>query len=111
SSAFVATNSICQGAHVPLLWPLISKLDHEIFFAHTNLKWANLASYNAGVTVVIVGIGKRGERKKRIFSEDERGQPISRDTSEINAYLLPSPDVYVEAVRAPRNGLSEIADG
>lgn len=111
SSAFVATNSICQGAHVPLLWPLIAKLDHEIFFAHTNLKWANLANYNAGVTVVIVGIGKRGERKKRIFSEDERGQPISRDTSEINAYLLPSPDVYVEAVRAPRNGLSEIADG
>lgn len=33
ASAFVATNSICQGAHVPLLWPLISKLDHEIFFA------------------------------------------------------------------------------
>jgi hypothetical protein len=38
ASAFVATNSICQGAHVPLLWPLIAKLDHEIFFAHTSLK-------------------------------------------------------------------------
>ncbi len=111
ASAFVATNSICQGAHVPLLWPLISKLDHEIFFAYTSLKWANLASHNAGVTVVIVGIDKRGERRKRIFSEDDRGRPVSRDTADINAYLLPAPEVYVEAIRAPRSGLSEIADG
>jgi hypothetical protein len=111
ASAFVATNSICQGAHVPLLWPLIAKLDHEIFFAHTSLKWANLASHNAGVTVVIVGIGRRGKRGKRIFSEDERGQTISREAVEINAYLLPAPQVYVEAVRSPRSELSEIADG
>jgi hypothetical protein len=111
ASAFVATNSICQGAHVPLLWPLIAKLDHEIFFAHTSLKWANLASHNAGVTVVIVGISSRGKRRKRIFSEDERGQAISRDVAEINAYLLPAPQVYVDAVRAPRSDLSEIADG
>jgi hypothetical protein len=111
ASAFVATNSICQGAHVPLLWPLIAKLDHEIFFAHTSLKWANLASHNAGVTVVIVGISKSGKRRKRIFSEDDRGQAISRDVAEINAYLLPAPQVYVEAVRVPRSGLSEIADG
>ena len=111
ASAFVATNSICQGAHVPLLWPLIADLGHEIFFAHTSLKWANLASYNAGVTVVIVGIGKRGTKGKKIFSEDEKGRPISRQVAEINAYLLPGSDVYVEAARSPRNGLSEIADG
>lgn len=111
ASAFVATNSICQGAHVPLLWPLIAKLDHEIFFAHTSLKWANLATHNAGVTVVIVGISKRGKNRKRIFSEDDRGQVISRDVSEINAYLLPAPQVYVEAVREQRSGLSDIADG
>jgi hypothetical protein len=111
ASAFVATNSICQGAHVPLLWPLIANLEHEIFFAHTSLKWANLASHNAGVTVVIVGIGKRGKRKKRIFSEEDRGQAVSRDAAEINAYLLPAPQVYVQAVRAPCSGLSEIADG
>ena len=111
ASAFVATNSVCQGAHVPLLWPLIAKADHEIFFAHTSLKWANLASHNAGVTVVIVGICRRGQRRKRIFSEDERGQVMSRDVAEINAYLLPAPEVYVKAVRAQRSGLSEIADG
>jgi hypothetical protein len=111
ASAFVATNSICQGAHVPLLWPTIAALDHEIFFAHTSLKWSNLATNNAGVTVVIVGICPHEQRKKRIFSEGDFGQTISMETTEINAYLLPAPPVYVEAVRSPRNGLSEIADG
>ncbi|ESS67482.1 hypothetical protein MGMO_164c00170 [Methyloglobulus morosus KoM1] len=66
SSAFVATNSICQGAHVPLLWPMIAKLQHEIFFAHTSLKWANLATHNAAVTVVIVGICGKNNRKSHI---------------------------------------------
>jgi hypothetical protein len=111
ASAFVATNSICQGAHVPLLWPMVAALDHEIFFAHTSLKWSNLATHNAGVTVIIVGICRREQRKKHIFSEGDLGKTISRETTEINAYLLPAPPVYVEAVRSPRNGLSEIADG
>lgn len=111
AAAFVATNSVCQGAHVPLLWPFIAYLDHEIFFAHRSLQWTNLAAHNAGVTVVIVGICRRGARKKRLFSEDDSGQTISRDVPEINAYLLPAPPVYVEAVRSARSALSEIADG
>ena len=111
SSAFVATNSICQGAHVPLLWPMISKLDHEIFFAHTSLKWANLAAHNAGVTVVIVGICLKNKRGKTIFSEADLGNSTARDVPEINAYLLPAPQVFVEAVRSPLNGFSMIADG
>jgi hypothetical protein len=56
AAAFVSTNSICQGQQVPILWPLIFKTGHEISFAHTSFKWANLANHNAGVTVVIVGI-------------------------------------------------------
>jgi hypothetical protein len=111
SSAFVATNSICQGAHVPLLWPMIAKLDHEIFFAHTSLKWANLATHNAGVTVVIVGICSESKRSKTLFSEGEGRTSTAREVDEINAYLLPAPQVFVEAVRSPLNGLSNIADG
>ena len=56
SSAFVATNSICQGQQVSVLWPEIFSTGVEISFAYTSFKWANLASHNAGVTVVIVGI-------------------------------------------------------
>ncbi len=55
-SALVSTNSVCQGRQVEALWPLIFETGHEITFAHTSFKWANLASHNAGVTVVIVGI-------------------------------------------------------
>ncbi|MDB4708531.1 hypothetical protein OAF57_11145, partial [Akkermansiaceae bacterium] len=58
-SAFVSTNSICQGQQVPILWPVIFEGGHQIVFAHTSFKWANLASHNAGVTVVIVGISNR----------------------------------------------------
>ena len=54
----------CYKFHLPrasrcqLLWPLIFRDGSEIFFAHTSFKWANLASNNAGVTVVIVGMSK-----------------------------------------------------
>jgi hypothetical protein len=40
-SAFVTTNSLCQGQQVPILWPAIFKTGHEIEFAHTSFKWAN----------------------------------------------------------------------
>jgi hypothetical protein len=55
-AAFVVTNSICQGEQVPILWPPIFATGHEIPFAYSSFKWANLATHNAGVTVVIVGI-------------------------------------------------------
>jgi len=64
ASAFVSTNSICQGRQVGTLWPLIFNTGHSINFAHTNFKWANLASYNAGVTVSIVGISQNTEGKR-----------------------------------------------
>ncbi len=41
-SAFVCTNSICQGRIVPILWPKIFETGSIIRFAHTSFKWANL---------------------------------------------------------------------
>jgi hypothetical protein len=93
-SAFVSTNSICQGQHVSLLWPLIYKLNQKIFFAHTSFKWANLASHNAGVTVVIVGISGENEKKKKLYSIDQ-GSFNARTVENINAYLSPSADIFV----------------
>src|SRR6266446_3259784 len=68
AAAFVSTNSICQGEQVPLLWPLIFETGHEIAFAHTSFKWANLASRNAGVIVIIVGISTSAGKLRRLFS-------------------------------------------
>ena len=66
SAAFVATNSICQGQQVSILWSEIFRMGANIYFAHTSFKWANLASYNAGVTVVIVGISFKSNVVKRL---------------------------------------------
>jgi hypothetical protein len=66
-TALVATNSICQGQQVPILWPLIFQTRHEITFAYTSFKWSNLASHNAGVTVVIVGLSNHAGKVRRLF--------------------------------------------
>jgi hypothetical protein len=95
ASAFVATNSICQGQHVPILWPIIFEKGHEIVFAHTSFKWANLASHNAGVTVVIVGISNQSRGEKRLFSNDDKGSNIVKNVGSVNAYLTSGTNVIV----------------
>ena len=89
ATALVTTNSICQGQQVPILWPLVFKLNHELSFVHSSFEWSNLASHNAGVTVVIVGIKKKNNKtSKKIFSIDEHKNTISREVSNINPYLV-----------------------
>ncbi|MGJ3248278.1 MAG: DNA methyltransferase [Elainellaceae cyanobacterium] len=100
AAAFVATNSICQGQQVPILWPLIFETGYEISFAHTSFKWANLASHNAGVTVVIIGISNQAGRTRKLFiSSDDN--TISKETENINAYLIDAPNIEVKAERTP----------
>jgi hypothetical protein len=103
-AAFVATNSICQGEQVPILWPLIFKTGHEVSFAHTSFKWTNLANNNAGVTVIIVGIAKEYQKTKKIFSESDDGAAIEKQTDNINAYLIAGPNVIVDPITKPSDG-------
>ena len=77
--AFVSTNSICQGEQLSL-WDEV--LDNtEIGFAYTTFNWSNNAKYNAGVSVVIIGIRcvskdscflYEGEEKKEVDSISPR---------------------------------------
>ncbi|MBP2150115.1 class I SAM-dependent DNA methyltransferase [Xanthobacter flavus] len=97
-AAFVATNSICQGEQVPILWPIIFNMGHDIIFAHTSLKWVNLASHNAGVTVVIVGISNRNVKGRRLFSIAEDGSTIEKYVDHINAYLIAGIDIIVKPI-------------
>jgi len=104
SAAFVSTNSICQGQQVPILWPLIFQTEHEIAFAYTSFKWANLASHNAGVTVVIVGISRKVGATRQLFSLVDNDETIRKVTEHINAYLVAGPNVIVGGVsRSPSN--------
>ena len=104
--AFVATNSICQGVQVPILWPLIGRLGYKISFAHTSFKWANLASHNAGVIVVVVGLGRVPIGGRRLFSIADDGEVIERAVDNINHYLAPAADIEIIAQRRSQFGLS-----
>lgn len=110
-AAFVSTNSICQGQQVPILWPLIFRTGHEIAFAHTSFKWANLASHNAGVTVAIVGISNHAGKSRRLFSIGEDGTTILREAENINAYLVAAPNIEVDAVSRPISDLATMQFG
>lgn len=110
-AAFVSTNSICQGQQVSILWPLIFEAGREIVFAHTSFKWANLASHNAGVTVVIVGVGDQSLKVRRLFSLNESGETIIKETDNINAYLVSAPDVIVRQKSKPTDSRPELISG
>lgn len=111
AAAFVSTNSICQGRQVETLWPLIFDTKHEIIFAHTSFKWANLASHNAGVTVIIVGITATAGKIRKLFSTDEYGCLSIKDTININAYLAAAPNIVVKKTNEPLSDIGEMCFG
>ncbi|HHA1463546.1 TPA: class I SAM-dependent DNA methyltransferase [Enterobacter kobei] len=113
SAAFVATNSICQGQQVPILWPEIFATGNVIVFAHTSFKWANLASHNAGVTVVIVGISVIPSPTRRLFSIKDGSHDLveCKQVENINAYLVAAPNIEVQPATRPKNGLTPMQFG
>jgi hypothetical protein len=106
TSAFVATNSICQGQQVSFLWPLIYEAGSSILFAHTSFKWANLASHNAGVTVVIIGINNSKLNNKRLFSISENEDVIEKKVENISPYLVSGESIIVEKSMKPISELN-----
>jgi hypothetical protein len=94
--SFVATNSICQGQQAIDVWPVAFLRGCEIRFAHTSFKWANLASHNAGVTVVIVGLGRKSAQQKQLYQDD-----LLKQCSVISPYLVPDSTAYVQKSNEP----------
>jgi len=101
--AFVSTNSICQGEQVPILWPeLITKHGVKINFAHTTFRWSNEARGQAAVYCVIVGFSLNDRKTKNIFLYNTvTGDPIESKVSQINAYLIDAPIVFMDSRREP----------
>src|SRR5690606_23173179 len=69
------------------------------------------AAHNAGVTVVIVGIGPKNSRKKIIYEQTADGDNISRQVSNINSYLISGNNTIVESSRTHISGLPEFERG
>ena len=111
TSAFVSTNSICQGQQVPILWPAVFALGHHISFAHSSFKWANLASHNAGVTVAIIAISNISNQTRRLYSLNAKDEAVEKEVENLNAYLVAAPNVMVQKASKPMNGCAEMSFG
>ncbi|WP_426077075.1 class I SAM-dependent DNA methyltransferase [Janthinobacterium sp. PSPC3-1] len=105
-AAFVTTNSICQGEQVYLLWPALLSNGVEIFFAQSSFKWSNLATKNAGVTCVVVGIRKIQPGRKFLFFEGNK-----REVGRINPYLLDFDDIFIPRHSESISGLPRMLKG
>ncbi|WP_297490362.1 DNA methyltransferase [Acidocella sp.] len=99
-AALVSTNSICQGYSVSSFWPFLLQNDLEIGFAHRSFKWKNNASHNAAVICAIIGLRSKSPDPKTLYDDG-----LALNASNINAYLVNAPDVYVEGARASLFGL------
>lgn len=96
--AFVSTNSICQGAQVPILWNVLLN-EHKVIinFAYQTFKWSSEASDNAAVHCIIVGISTVNPERKIIFSPDGASQVVKN----ISPYLFEGESTFAVSQKTP----------
>jgi len=107
-TAFVSTNSITQGEQVAGVWkPLYDRFGIHIDFAHRTFRWDSEASLKAHVHCVIVGFSiAENKADRRLYDNG-----IERICKNINAYLIATDDVFVEAQTAPLSDALKMISG
>lgn len=106
-TAFVSSNSICQGESVNLLWELLLHDGIFINFAHSTFLWTSEAKDNAAVMCVIVGFA-RVERKEKILFTDKQYKIVDH----INGYLKTAPDVFIKnRSKSINKGAAKVVQG
>lgn len=106
TSAFVSTNSICQGEQVGMLWPILFKYNSTIVFAYDSFLWNNLAKNNAGVTCIIVGLNSSDFSEAVLYS----GDAIMK-VPNLTPYLTPGEKVIVRKRSSPFLGFPQMSKG
>ncbi len=94
-TAFVSTNSICQGEQTAKVWSPIYDLGFRIDFAHDTFKWATETVNGANVHCVIVGFSKLGGPKRLFHHPTVDSDAELLHPTQLNAYLKDAPDVFV----------------
>lgn len=98
--AFVATNSVCQGVQVELLWKHVLALGLHIKFAYRPFSWKNSARDNAAVHVSIIGLSEDTSIEKSLFNL--LGDVWHKvPASNISPYLFPGPSIIVQGRSEP----------
>lgn len=96
--AFVTTNSVAQGEHVGLMFPMIFAKGLEIGYAYTSFKWENNAKHNAGVTVAVINLRVARPGQKFIFTDG-----LQIEAKNINGYLADAPNIWTKRQLKPRS--------
>lgn len=104
--AFVTTNSVSQGEHVGLMFPMIFAKGLEIGYAYTSFKWENNAKRNAGVTVAVINLRMKQPGPKYLFADG-----LQLEVTNINGYLVEGSDLIVSVRRKPLSTLPAISNG
>lgn len=112
-TAFVSTNSICQGEQAGILWNyLFNVFKIKIHFAHQTFNWRNEAKGNAAVHCVIVGFANYDTNNKSIFEyENIKGSAHQIFVKNINPYLVDGKDFALLSRSKPLNNVPEIKRG
>ncbi|MGM9634846.1 MAG: DNA methyltransferase, partial [Candidatus Avispirillum sp.] len=90
-TAFVSSNSICQGESVQLLWEMLLRDGVFINYAHTTFLWTSEAKEKAAVMCVIVGFSYEERKRKLLFSGEQY-----KVVPHINGYLKDAPDIFIK---------------
>ncbi|MGE9910042.1 DNA methyltransferase [Limosilactobacillus reuteri] len=94
TTAFVSTNSLCQGEPVSILWKyLTDKYNVEIQFAYRTFVWTNEAKNEAKVHCVIVGFTTSHINSKKTIYDDSQTLSVNH----INGYLIGASDIYIKS--------------
>lgn len=101
--AFVATNSICQGEPVAILWKPILDAGWRCRFAHRSFRWVTEAPGGAAVHVSIVGFDREtgGTLSLTTYPEGGFGEGTETFVRNINPYLVDGPNVLVRRRSRP----------
>lgn len=111
-TAFVSTNSICQGEQVGTLWGYLLGQGVKIHFAHRTFQWNNEGRGKAAVHCVIVGFGLDEIKNKTIFEYDDiKGGPRAVKANNINPYLVDAPNVILPSRTKTPEGLPQLIKG
>jgi len=94
--AFVSTNSITQGEQNSIVWQALFDKGLKIFFAYQSFGWNSESTNTAHVHCVIIGFSFNDVSPKRIFSNG-----YYKLASQINSYLLDSPNVIISSRTTP----------
>lgn len=95
-TCFVSTNSICQGAQVPILWNVLLNEYHvRINFAYQTFKWGSESNDQAAVHCVIIGFALHDWKRKVLYGS----QNIPKVVSNISPYLTGGTNCFVVAAK------------